>query len=116
MFTRSNLHPLKRKLQCLLVLVLIQPYLSTAAHDKSGQLATSTARLSLNTGLQRPYYLADNQQKAISKNQAASAAQSKYGGKVLNVSRKGNSYRVKLLQESGRVRIVTVDAFSGKVT
>lgn len=46
----------------------------------------------------------------ISKGEAAAIAQRKHGGKVLNVSRQGSVYRVKLLLDSGRVKIVTVSA------
>lgn len=60
--------------------------------------------------------LAQAEKKEISKSQAASIAQSSFGGKVLSVSREGNSYRVKLLQESGRVKIVRVDARTGRVS
>ncbi|TVZ37803.1 hypothetical protein P886_2148 [Alteromonadaceae bacterium 2753L.S.0a.02] len=50
------------------------------------------------------------QKSEISKSQAAAIAQKKHGGKVLSVSREGDVYRVKLLQDSGRVKIVTVAA------
>ncbi|WP_236074732.1 PepSY domain-containing protein [Teredinibacter purpureus] len=54
--------------------------------------------------------------KGVSRSQAANAAQRRYGGKVLSVSRKESLYRVKLLQDSGKVIIVSVDARSGKVS
>ena len=53
---------------------------------------------------------------AISAKDAASIAKRRYGGKVLNVkSLGGGNYQVKLLQDSGRVMIVTVSA-SGRVS
>ena len=51
-----------------------------------------------------------------SKSRAAAAAQKKYGGKVLNVKEvkdKGQTYyRVKLLLDSGRVKVVTINGES----
>lgn len=59
-------------------------------------------------------------QASISEGQAASMAKSKYGGKVLSVSKSGSGgrvvYRVKLLLDSGRVIIVTVDGQTGRVS
>jgi len=51
----------------------------------------------------------------ISASEAASAAQRRHGGKVLKVSRSGAVFRVKLLLDSGKVIIVTVDAQTGRV-
>ncbi len=45
----------------------------------------------------------------LSPREAAARAQARHGGKVLQVSPKGDSYRVKLLQSSGRVVTVTVE-------
>lgn len=54
---------------------------------------------------------------ASSKSAAADQAQARYGGKVLKVeevsSGGGKAYRVKLLLEGGRIKIVTVDASNG---
>lgn len=56
---------------------------------------------------------------SISKSRAAALARSAHGGKVLNVERVESGgrviYRVKLLLDGGRIRIVTVDGSSGKV-
>jgi len=41
---------------------------------------------------------------------AARAAQAKYGGRVLAVERRGDRYRVKLLRDSGKVKVVNVPA------
>lgn len=41
--------------------------------------------------------------------QAAREARERYGGRVLSVSKSGNGYRVKLL-EDGNVRVVTIPA------
>lgn len=50
------------------------------------------------------------QEQGISPSQAAQIAQARHGGKVLKVSRDGQSYRVKLLLPSGTVRTVRIDA------
>ncbi len=39
---------------------------------------------------------------------AARAAQAEHGGRVLKVERKGDRYRVKILKDSGKVKIVFV--------
>ncbi len=48
------------------------------------------------------------QQGGMSAREAADKARAQHGGKVLKVTRKGKGYRVKLLQDSGRVITVTV--------
>ncbi len=48
-------------------------------------------------------------QPRISSREAASRAQSRYGGKVLKVSRSGKGYSVKLLLDSGRVTTVEIE-------
>lgn len=48
--------------------------------------------------------------KTISKQEAASIARSRTGGKVLKVSKHGNTYRVKVLTKKGRVVSVSVSA------
>lgn len=59
--------------------------------------------------------LASNEEQTqdIGQAQAAAIAQSRYGGKVLKISRQGNTYRVKLLLPSGVVKTVSVDASNG---
>jgi len=52
--------------------------------------------------------------KGVSKSAAANAAKKKYGGKVLKVSKNAEKYRVKLLLDNGRIKIVSVDAATGK--
>jgi hypothetical protein len=51
---------------------------------------------------------AAQQQGGLTAQQAAAKAVAAHGGKVLKVTRQGNGYRVKLLQDSGRVVTVTV--------
>lgn len=55
----------------------------------------------------------------ISKSQAASIAQQQVGGKVLKIessNKQGRAgYRVKLLQDSGHVKQVWVDAENGQI-
>lgn len=56
---------------------------------------------------------------AVDKSMAAELARQAYGGKVLSVDEikeDGQTiYRVKLLLDGGRIKIVTVDGNSGKV-
>ena len=56
----------------------------------------------------RPRPVAEDQQKQLTAREAARRAQAQYGGRVLKVTRKGNNYRVRLLQDSGRVITVTI--------
>jgi len=51
----------------------------------------------------------------VSKQQAVNIAQQYYPGRVLAVKLKGDSYQVKTLSDSGEVRIITVDAKTGKI-
>ncbi len=45
---------------------------------------------------------------SLSPREAAERARAQYGGQVLKVSREGNSYRVRLLRDDGRVVTVMV--------
>jgi len=51
----------------------------------------------------------------ISKQQAVDIVKQHHPGRVLGVKRKANVYKVKTLSESGNVRIIDVDATSGKI-
>ena len=51
----------------------------------------------------------------ISKQQAVNIAQQYYPGRVLAVKLKGSLYQVKTLNDNGEVRIITVDAETGKI-
>lgn len=51
----------------------------------------------------------------ISKQQAVDVVKQQHPGRVLGVKRKANVYKVKTLSESGNVRIINVDAASGKI-
>jgi len=53
--------------------------------------------------------------EGISKQQAVSIAQGVSPGRVLAVKQSGSTYRVKTLSASGEVRIIIIDANSGKV-
>lgn len=66
--------------------------------------------LSLSLLLITPVYAAD-----ISKQQAVSIAQQVYPGRILAVKHNGAVYRVKTLSDSGEVRIIVIDANTGKV-
>ena len=52
-------------------------------------------------------------QGAKNKQQAVEIAQQKFSGRVLSVKRQGDSYRVKILNASGDVRIIKVKAVNG---
>lgn len=64
-----------------------------------------------------PYQFAEAN---VSQAKAAAIAKSKFGGKVLSVSKQNSNgktvYKVKLLQDSGRVKIVTIDGTTGKAS
>lgn len=51
----------------------------------------------------------------INKQQAVSIAQQSYPGRVLSVKQKGDEYHVKTLNDSGEVRVIIIDANSGKI-
>lgn len=53
--------------------------------------------------------------QSINKAQAAAYAKQAVAGRVLRVEKRRNSFRVKLLQKSGRVVIVDIDQESGKL-
>ena len=53
--------------------------------------------------------------EGISKQQAVNIATQSYAGRVLAVKRKANIYQVKMLSDSGKVRVIRVDAESGKI-
>lgn len=59
-------------------------------------------------------------ERRMDKSSAAEAARAAHGGKVLRVEEINNGgrvmYRVKLLLEGGRVKIVTIDASSGRAS
>lgn len=65
-----------------------------------------------------PIQLAQAEQR-IDKSKAADIARSAHGGKVLTVEEAKSGgrtvFRVKLLLDGGRVRIVSVDGSSGKI-
>jgi hypothetical protein len=46
---------------------------------------------------------------------AAAAARAEHGGRVLKVERKGDEYRVKILKDSGRLKIVRVPVAKKRV-
>lgn len=51
----------------------------------------------------------------ISKQQAMSIATEAYPGRVLSVKRVNNVYKVKTLSDDGKVRVILIDADSGKI-
>lgn len=59
-------------------------------------------------------FVASVQAANISKQQAAASAQQTHSGRVLSVKLKGAFYKVKIINSSGQVRIVNVDAKTGK--
>ena len=54
-------------------------------------------------------------QEEISKQQAMDIATKSNPGRVLSVKRSADTYKVKTLSENGKVRIIVIDARSGKV-
>lgn len=91
------------------------PQTHTADAPMKYLLACLLLALPVTSAIATPVHAAEPLQLAqgggeLSKSEAAAIAQRKHGGKVLNVSRSGSVYRVKLLLDSGRVKIVTVPA------
>ena len=74
-------------------------------------LQTLTLAVLLSLGTTTVYGAAEG----INKQQAINAAQQAYPGRVLSVKRKDNVYLVKTLSDDGEVRIILIDANSGKV-
>jgi len=52
--------------------------------------------------------LASAAKSEMTAREAAAQAKAQYGGKVLRVKKQGNTYKVRLLQKSGRVITVTI--------
>ncbi len=50
----------------------------------------------------------------VSRDDAAATAQRVAGGRVLSVERAGNAWRVKLVTARGEVKVVLIDAASGR--
>ncbi len=80
---------------------------STLAYNQgSGVGVTKTTKSSKN----------NTQLKIKSSQQAAQLAKSRFGGKVLKVSKKGSAgFRVKLVKKDGHVISVYVDARTGQI-
>lgn len=80
-------------------------------------LLPATAALTLAPPANAQWALA--QAASISSSQAAEAVRARFGGRVLNVDRREREgrmvYRVKILQDDGRLRTVLVDANSGRI-
>ena len=68
---------------------------------------------------QQEVFTSRNKLKITSAQQAASIVMSRYGGKVLKVSKQkvngGSGYKVKLLKDNGQIISVVVDATSGRL-
>jgi uncharacterized membrane protein YkoI len=71
--------------------------------------------LSLTLALALSPFVPSHAAGSISQQQAVSIAQQVYPGRVLAVKREAAVYRIKTLSDSGEVRIIVVDASSGKV-
>ncbi|MEJ2419373.1 MAG: hypothetical protein P8Y45_21110 [Exilibacterium sp.] len=56
-----------------------------------------------------------SEKRTISQGQAANIAVRRFGGKVLKIRRVGNLYRIKLVQPSGHVKQISIDASSGAI-
>lgn len=86
-------------------------WLSTGL-SKLGRTALLVASLTIVSPV---YSLAVAAEDGISKQQAVSIATGARPGKVLSVRRSGSVYRVKTLNDKGEVRVVVIDAGTGKV-
>ena len=76
-------------------------------------LISSALAMPVQADSRRSYSVAQAKPNAQYKNpltasEAAAKAQSQYGGKVLKVRRSGDNFKVRLLQNSGRVITVTI--------
>lgn len=71
--------------------------------------------LALTVLLNAPLHAAPPGSVGISQQEAVSLVQKKYPGRVLKVKRTDNVYRVKTLNANGEIRIIIVDANSGKI-
>ncbi len=74
-----------------------------------------TLLLSFASATQANNKISDQNRSEISKQQAISAAQQANPGRVLAIERNNNSYRIKMLNANGEVRIIVVDASTGKL-
>lgn len=54
-------------------------------------------------------------EQAINQQQAAQIAQQAHPGRVLGVRQRGEVYKVKILNAQGEVRVIVIDANSGKI-
>jgi uncharacterized membrane protein YkoI len=50
----------------------------------------------------------------VSRDAAAAAAQRMAGGRVLSVDRAGNAWRVKIVTSQGEVKVILIDAATGR--
>lgn len=68
--------------------------------------------LALTLALQTPVFAAES---GIDQQQAAQIAQQAHPGRVLGVRQRGEVYKVKILNAQGEVRVIVIDANSGKI-
>ncbi|VAW60960.1 hypothetical protein MNBD_GAMMA11-988 [hydrothermal vent metagenome] len=61
-------------------------------------------------------FTAPAQAQDISRHQAIKIAQKSHPGRILAVKRSGHYYRIKVLSTGGEVRVILVNASSGKVS
>jgi hypothetical protein len=76
--------------------------------EVQAQRARDEPRKEQRSGEQGPGKRESTAPARMSAGEAAAIARSRYGGKVLKVTPQGNAYRIRLLQESGRVITVTI--------
>lgn len=89
---------------------LLGPVAPDVSHAKKDPVAQKERRQ------ERTQERRKQRRAAISRDEAAAIARSKTGGRVLNVKRRGGSYRVRILLDGKRVRTVGVNARSGAVS
>jgi len=98
------------KVSILIVTALLAMPVAGFSHKYPHQFIASEANVTLAA--------ADAERSVnVSPGAAASTVQKRYGGKILSVKLGKNkvAYRVKVLTEAGVVKIVTVDAASGRI-
>jgi len=93
---------LKRLLAALVALVFV----ALASHADAGQLARNSAAYAR---------LIDVADGAISMSEAIDRVRKSTGGRVLDAQDAGSHYRIKVLTRDGEIRVMRVDARTGRI-
>ncbi len=89
-------------LQKIFLIALLITFFPTPAFSGSYQLVTNLVRTS-------------NNQTEISQQNAIAIAQRQIKGRLLDVKRSGDVYRIKILSDQGSIHIVQVSATDGTI-